>query len=80
MIVPSNPYGNQWAHLNPQTQENDFLPPLPIGTLTPVAQLISPPPRARAAGPWRDQARQGLGVTGYCSSTRLALAIPRESK
>ncbi len=61
MIVPSNPYGNQWAHLNPQTQENDFLPPLPIGTLTPVAQLISPPPGPAQPGPGGIRPARALG-------------------
>jgi hypothetical protein len=37
MVMPSNPYGSTWTHLNPQTQERLLTPP--IRTMTPLARL-----------------------------------------
>jgi hypothetical protein len=37
LVLPNAPYGGTWAHLNPQTQE-DLYPP-PLRTMTPLARL-----------------------------------------
>ncbi len=39
MIIPGTPYGETWTHLNAQTQEQ-FYPP-PLRTMTPLARLAS---------------------------------------
>lgn len=51
MATPSSSYGLQLGHLNAQTQESEFLPPPPIGSITPVARLIAPPIRRAQPGP-----------------------------
>ena len=37
IILPGQPYGYQWTHLNAQTQEDVYPPPL--GAMTPLARL-----------------------------------------
>ena len=39
LIIPGTPYGETWTHLNAQTQEQ-FYPP-PLSTLTPLGRLAS---------------------------------------
>ena len=60
MTLPSSaPYGIQWDHLNPQTQENDFLPATADGDLDPGR----PAAHAAARGA-RSRALAGSGPPG----------------
>jgi hypothetical protein len=67
-----------WDHLNPQTQE-DLSPRLP-SSFSPLARLAAGALNPRRHGALTGGSPPGAPSAIYCSRTRLAFAIPRESR